>query len=474
MKRMSGADAFMLGMETSRVYMHTFKIAIIDPSEDPEGWSFDKYYRDIASRLHIIPLFRWKVAPAPLGLGHPYWVEDPDFNLAYHLRRVACPSPGDHKALCEFMSQVYAYKLDRDRPLWMQWVVEGLEGGKVALVMIVHHAYVDGVGAGWLLKQFYKPLPPDHLERFPAWNPEPYPSWLRRFATSLRDLPGFMISNLPKVVSGLRQKRDLDRRMRLSGKPAHPSFAQMRKTPINVVLSAGRSFVCESVPLEKLQHISRHFKVTINDVFGTCAAGAVRRLLLSRSFDVNAHPLIAGTPFAGERPEGMEGMGNFASADFCWFHSDIADPLERLRATRKANIEMKEHMAEVKTAGADLNALINVLPDWAISLMRYLIQRKQGSIGFFGNVALSNVPGPKEPLYLDKWRVENWFSTGQIMDGTALNMTLWSYAGKANLCILADSAVIPDGWVLFNYFVEEVDALQALAEHSEHQKESIA
>jgi WS/DGAT/MGAT family acyltransferase len=471
MKRMGGADAFMLSTETSRAYQHTFKIAIIDPSTDPEGWSFDKYYRDIESRLHLIPPYRWKVAPAPLGLGHPYWVDDPDFNLAYHLRRIACPAPGDHKALCELMSQLYAYKLDRDRPLWTQWVIEGLEGGKVALVMIVHHAYVDGVGAGWLMKRFYQPLPEDHRENFPAWNPEPYPSWFRRFATSLRDLPGFLINNLPKVVSGLRKKRAMDQREKLSGKPAHPDFSQMKKTPINVVLSAGRTFVCDTVPLGRLIRISKHFKVTINDVFGACAAGAVRNLLLSMDFNADAHPLIAGTPFAGVRPEGMEGLGNFASADFCWFHTEIADPIQRLMATREANIEMKQHMAEVKEAGADISALINILPNWAIRLLTYLIKRKKGGVGFFGNLALSNVPGPKEDLFLDKWKVENWFSTGQIFDGTALNMTLWSYAGKANLCILTDRAVLADGWILFNYFVKEIDVLEALIDKTEQSPE---
>jgi WS/DGAT/MGAT family acyltransferase len=464
MKRMGGADAFMLSMETSRAYQHTFKIAIIDPSTDPNGWSFDKYYQDIKSRLHLVPPFGWKVAPAPLGLGHPYWVDDPDFNLDYHLRRVACPSPGDHKALCEFMSQVYAYKLDRDRPLWMQWVVEGLQGGKVALVMIVHHAYVDGVGAGWLMKRFYQPLPADHFENFPAWNPEPYPSWSRRFAASVRDLPGFLISNMPKVISGLRKKRAMEQRDRRSGKPAHPDFTQMQKTPINVVLSPGRTFVCDTVPLNKLQRISKHFKVTINDVFGACASGAVRKLLLSMHYNADAHPLIAGTPFAGMRPEGMEGLGNFASADFCWFHTDIADPLKRLLATHDANTAMKEHMNEVRAAGADIGALISILPAWTVRLISYLIRRKQGSIGFFGNVALSNVPGPKEDLYLEQWKVDNWFSTGQIFDGTALNMTLWSYAGKANLCILTDRAVLADGWVLFNFFLEEIAAFEALVD----------
>jgi WS/DGAT/MGAT family acyltransferase len=462
MKRMSGADAFMLGMETSRAYQHTFKIAIMDPSDDPDGWSFEKYYRDFESRLHLAPALRWKYAPAPLGLGHPYWVDDPDFDLHYHVRRVACPSPGDHKALCEFMSAVYAYQLDRDRPLWMQWVVEGLEGGKVALVMIVHHAYVDGVGAGWLMRQIYKPLPDNHMENYPHWNPEPYPSYLRRLYCSVRDLPGFLINNMPKVVTGIRKKVAMEKAHKLSGKPAHPNFTLMKKTPLNVALSPGRTFVCDTIPLDRLIAISKHFKVTINDVFGACASGAVRRLLLEMGHDANANPLIASTPFAGPRPEGMEGQGNFATLDFCWFHSEIEDPLKRLKATHEANVEMKQHLADVKEAGADLNALMNVLPSGAVRLIRRWIHSKKGKVGFFGNVVISNVPGPKEPLYLEKWKVDNWFSTGQITDGTALNMTLWSYAGKANLCILVDREVLADGWVLFNHFVAEIETLNAL------------
>ena len=172
MIRMGGTDAMMLSSETPSAYMHTFKVAILDPSTDPEGWSFQKYHDDFASRIHLVPLFRWKFAPSPLGINHPMWVDDPNFNLEYHVRRVACPAPGDHKALCEFMSSVYAYQLDRSRPLWMSWVVEGLQGGKVAIVALVHHAYVDGVGAAFNLQQLYRSEP--------GWKPPPTPPWQPR------------------------------------------------------------------------------------------------------------------------------------------------------------------------------------------------------------------------------------------------------------------------------------------------------
>ncbi|MBL0075707.1 MAG: wax ester/triacylglycerol synthase family O-acyltransferase [Rhodocyclaceae bacterium] len=470
MKRLSGADSFMLGMETSKAYMHTFKVAIIDPSTDPDGWSFDRFYQESARRIHHVPMLRWKYLDSPLGLNHPYWVEDPDFDLHYHIRRVACPPPGDHKSLCEFMSSVYAYQLDRDRPLWMEWIVEGLADGKVAIVLLVHHAYVDGVGAAWLMQQFYQAQAGVKAESPPPYNPPPLPSWWTRLGWALRDWPEVMIGNLPKVAHGLWRKSQLDRQRKAAGLPPHPSGAMMKKTPINVALSAGRTFVCDSIPLQRFILVSKGLGVTINDVFATCVAGAMRRLLGDLNYDPDTHPLIGGTPFAGQRPPGMEGLGNFATLDYCWVRSDIADPLQRLHASHDANAEMKQHLKEIKEAGADLNAVMQILPPWGITYIRKAIHRKGGSVSFFGNLALSNVPGPKEALYLDRWKIANWFSTGQIIDGTAINITMWSYCGQANVCMLLDREVLKDGWRLFAYFVEELDALVALA----NQKEVVA
>ena len=213
MIRMGGTDAMMLSSETPSAYMHTFKVAILDPSSDPEGWSFQKYHDDFAGRMHLVPMFRWKLAPTPLGINHPMWVDDPNFNLDYHVRRVACPSPGDHRALCEFMSSVYAYQLDRSRPLWMSWVVEGLQDGKVAIVLLVHHAYVDGVGAAFNLQQLHRTEPGWKPEAAPPWKPRPWPSWGKRLWWGARDLPQVLSRNLPRVLAGIRKKKALDKRL---------------------------------------------------------------------------------------------------------------------------------------------------------------------------------------------------------------------------------------------------------------------
>ncbi len=465
MKRMGGVDAMFLGMESPRAYMHTFKIAILDPSGHPDGWSFERYQERLRRRLHRIPLFRWRYLPAPLGLGHPLWVEDPDFYLGYHLRRIACPAPGDHRALCEFMSSVYAYQLDRSRPLWITWVVEGLEGGKVASVTLVHHAYVDGVGASHAMQQFFNPEPSEEEEHDPPhWLPGPVPSWSRRLLLGLRDLPGQIATGLPIAVSGMRKKWKLDRSYREAGLPPHPSPFQMPATPLNRVLSHGRTFVCESMPLEKMSKARIIDGATLNDVFLCCAAGALRRLLQDMDYDPSQGPLVAGIPVSGDRPPGMEGEGNFVSTDFTWLHIEIEDPLERLAASHASAVEMKKHI--VAARGSDITALAKLSPMLLTRLVAWLIRRKGGKFGLAGNVAVSNVPGPRSPLYLGPIEVVNWFSTGQIFDGTSLNMTLWSYCGKANLCILADSKVLPDGWVLHDYFCDELAILNGIADQT--------
>lgn len=461
MIRMGGSDAFMLWNETPSAYMHTFKVAILDPSTDPEGWDFAKWRKIFGDRLHLVPPFRWKLAKSPLGLSHPMWVDDPDFNLDYHMRRVACPQPGDHKALCEFMSSVYAYQLDRSRPLWMMWVVEGLADGNVAIVTLVHHAYSDGVGASWSLQQLYSETPGWGPDNVPEWQPRPWPSWGKRLWWGARELPGVLIKHGPKVLSGLRKKKALDKSYAAQGKPPHPAAGMMMQTPLNQSLSPGRTFVCDSMPLDDFKAVSKGFGVTINDVFMCCVAGVARRLLQDKHYDPDQHPLIGGTPFAGDREEGWQGIGNFATLDFCWLHSDIEDRLVRLHASHEAAIEMKAHMAATIEAGADLKPIFQLFPPWLVAILRRYINSKQGAMGLFGNLALSNVPGPRKPLYLDKYKLDSWYSTGQVFDGTNINMTMWSYCGRANLCILADQKIISDGWLAYDYFVEELQALVA-------------
>lgn len=147
MRRLNGVDALMLYLDGGSAYNHTLKISVLDPSTDPDGWSWPKARQMFEERAHLLPVFRLRYLPTPLGLHHPIWVEDPEFDLDAHVRRVVCPAPGGMAEFCALVEQIYAHPLDRDRPLWQTWVVEGLDGGRVALVTLLHHAYSDGVGA---------------------------------------------------------------------------------------------------------------------------------------------------------------------------------------------------------------------------------------------------------------------------------------------------------------------------------------
>ena len=462
--RLSGVDTCQLGLESHKHYMHTFKVAILDPSSDPEGWCYERYRDDFSKRLHRLPWLRWRFLPTPLGLNYPVWVDDEDFNLDYHLRQVACPAPGDQKALCKFMSSVYIYQLDRSRPLWINWVVEGLEGGRVAMVTLLHHAYVDGVGASAALEQLYSNEPGWVPDPAPPWKPEKYPSRTTRLWWGLRDLPAVLASGVPKVIRGISAKRKLDREWLEQGRVPHPEPAMAPHTPLNRPVSAGRTFVCDSMPLADLKRVSKGFGVTINDVFLACTAATIRRYLQDQAYDVDSQPLVAGIPFGLERPVGREYLGNYSTKDCTWLHTDVDDPLERLKACSQSAREMKEHLGAVLDASADIGSVLGVMPPMMFRVMGRTLRRQAEKAGtsLFGNLVVSNVPGPRERLYLKDYTLENWYSIGQIFDGANLNFTLWSYCGNANLCILADSEVVPDGWVLYRYFTEEVKTLLAL------------
>jgi len=167
---MTGTEAMFLRMERRANYQHTLKIAIVDPSSTPDGWSFERYHATVEHQLRLVPTMRQRYIDTPLGLHHPLWIDDPDFDLEVHLRQVVCPPPGDMAQFCKLVEQVYCHPLDRDRPLWQAWVVEGLEGGRVALLALIHHAYSDGTGMRAILEAMTTPDPhdlpepdPDHL-----------------------------------------------------------------------------------------------------------------------------------------------------------------------------------------------------------------------------------------------------------------------------------------------------------------------
>lgn len=230
--------------------------------------------------------------------------------------------------------------------------------------------------------------------------------------------------------------------------------------PFQRGLSRSRRFSCESFPLAEVREVSKTLGVTINDVFLACVAGAVRRYL-ERCGSPPTDAMVATMPLAVTPAAERAHPGNYSSVDYVWLRADIADPLERLHATHLAAEATKQHFAQTKDA--DVGAVVELLPERLISGLARANARTKGRFDTFKNVVVSNVPGPREPRYLGRWRVDQWFSTGQISHGATLNMTVWSYCDQFNLCVMADAVAVRNTWELLGGFRASHEELLAAA-----------
>ena len=456
MRRLNSSDALMLRLDRGNAYNHTLKIAVLDPSTDPQGWSRPRMQQIMRERIHLLPVFRQRYLSTPLGIHQPIWVDDPEFDLDAHVRYVACPAPGGMKEFCALVEQVYANPLDRSRPLWQLWVVEGLEGDRVALVTLFHHAYTDGIGAIGMMENVFSDVPEDTPRAPAAWEPGPLPSPSRRLGWALRDLPA-LLRQVPITARALRERVRIEREIARARPGLAPSSMDRSAAgPFQCGLSRNRRFACETFSLPELREISAAFGVTINDVFLSCVAGSVRRLLTDAG-SVPDRPMVGSMPLSlkplAERPS----PGNYTSMDYVWLHTEIADPVERLRESGASAKATKEHFAATKDA--DLSKIIEIVPGPLVSALVWANEKTDGRYSPFKNIGVSNVPGPRRSLYLGQWKLDRWFSTGQVAHGAVLNFTVWSYGDQFNLGVLADAEAIPDVWPLVAGFRLSLDEL---------------
>jgi len=459
-------DAFMIHSEEQNAIQHTLKISILDPSTAPSGWKYDEYCESLRAIPMLMPVLRWKYLEVPLGLHHPVWVEDPLFEAGYHFRRIACPAPGDNRALCELIAQLYILPLDHNRPLWMVWMVEGLQDGKIANVLMLHHAYADGAGVLVMMKRVLQTQPFCFERRLQPLSPPPVPTKTRLLLQAGRELPGTLVRSVYKVVLGIAHTRALKRRFAAEGKHDPPNpFKDVRDSPINDMLSACRSFAFVTFELARLKRISKSLQVTINDLFVACAALMYRRLMIDKGYAPDSGPLVTAIPFTQRPPEELDdGIGNMTTTDYLMMPVHLADPLARLAAARTSGNIMKEHFRAAK--GADVNSILDLMPAFAIHAIARYIARKHGKFALTGNALVSNVAGPTQALYLGEIKLDNWISTGQVTHGMVVNTTAWSYDDKFNVSILADKKVVPDGWPLLECFREALDEYDHLAQPS--------
>lgn len=456
MRRAHATDSYLYYGELPDAMTHTVKLGILAPDTQPGGCSL-AWLRDVVARLlpNLGPMHQL-VCPTPFALNHPLLVEAGEVDMEHHVRRIGIPPPGTLAELCEVVSHLVEHQLPRDKPLWQVWLLEGLQDGRVGVLLILHHAIADGTASNELIRRIYLPEAGQVPAVASPLAREAVPSWGKRLLLGLIDLPGVFIRDVPPFLKARRERKKWVARIG-DEIEKYASPAKAPKTIFNAVLSPRRTYSACSLPLDALDPIRKAYDVTVNDIVLTLVAAAARRYMAE--FDhVPATPLVGSMPFT-YRPDGIkdEIFGNESAVDFVWLHAEMEDPVERLLATRQAARDTKEHFAHTK----DMTAAkaFGAFPPFLWKLTPRIAKQLHGPPSLFGNILVSNVRGPSEPLWLDRARLDEFYSIGHIAHGGALNMTVWSYAGELRLSIYACPRVVPQAEKLGVYFSDALEEL---------------
>jgi WS/DGAT/MGAT family acyltransferase len=460
-------DSAFLYFETPTMHMHVGGLMLVDPSEAKKPYSFEDYREYIASRLHRVPQFRRKLAMVPLNLGKPSWVEDPDFDLDYHLHRAVVPAPGGDKETAAIAGDVLSRQMDRSRPLWEMWIVEGRADGLVAIVSKVHHSVIDGVtGANMMAELFdLEPEPAQVAEPVvDDWEPERKPSDLELAGRALLDIvsrPVGIVKLLPGTLVGVGKLA----RRRGGGAPGMPAPFRAPRTSFNATVTAHRTVAYTHVSLDDLKLVKNAFGVKINDVVMAVCSGALRNYLIARD-ELPERSLISAIPISVHASsEDKEGTTKI-SIMFASLASDIEDPAERLRHIATTNEGAKE---DHELVGA------HMLQDWAehaapntfsLAARMYSGLRLANRHPVVHNLVISNVPGPPIPLYFNGGRLVELHPLGPVMDGAGLNITVLSNMDAIGFGFIACRELMPNLWDLADAIpdavAELVEAAKAL------------
>ncbi len=474
MKRLTGLDAGFLWMETPSSAMHVSGLAVYDPSalvEAGRSFGVENLRELVRNRLHVAPPFRQRLVEVPFQLHFPLWIEDPHFHLDNHIRRVAVPAPGGVRELAQLAAELNAIQLDRSRPLWEMWFIEGLEGGRVATLTKVHHAAIDGASGSEITVALFD-LSPDVAEHpAPAepWQPDRVPSDLEMLtyaAQSLARQPFRVLRALRRTAQAALKVGSLAMEEG-HGLAALPFTAPT--TSLNAAITSARSVAISTVSLADVKRVKNAFGTTVNDVVLALCAGAMRHYFDQRGEEVDG-PLLAMVPVSVRPEEHRADMGNQVSAMFTSLATDVADPVERLAAIHG---RMRDAKDQHRALGAD------ILTDWAEFAAPAVFGRAMrlyARTGFASrhrpvfNLTISNIPGPPFPLYSAGAKLEANFPLGPIYDGAALNITVMSLEDSLDFGILTCPDVVDDVWIISDGLTETlaellaaVDALEAAA-----------
>lgn len=432
-QRMSGLDDSFLSLETATQPLQVFSVVELDPSTVPGGYSFEKFRDALSVRLRAVPEFREKASDPFPNLDFPVWEEDVDFDIDRHVHRIGVPAPGGRPELQQLCGYLAGLRLDHHRPLWEMWVIEGLAGGRVAVLLLVHHAAADGVTFA------------DFLDRLCSAEPDPAPPALipaapavGRWRIALDGLTRFIRRPLRMAAllpAGVRALVETARRSRAGRTMAAP-FSGPR-TVLNDPLTAERRVAFARLDLADVKKVARHFGVKVNDVMMALVGGQARRFLLDRG-ELPATSLTALVPVSAHGLAECTAR-NQVSGIYARLETQIADPVERLRTIAASSVIAKEHSAALGTLLNDLGEVIGPLP---LAVAKRVYGRVTRVRPMY-NIVVSNVPGIDAPYFLGA-KVCEMYMFGPVMLGVGLNFTLFSVNGYLHIAVISCPEMVPD------------------------------
>ena len=437
--RLTGLDSSFLHLEKDGAHMHVASTTLFDGPPPP----YVEFRDHIASRLHLVPRFRQKLRFVPFGQGRPVWVDDPHLNLRYHVRHTSLPPPGSEEQLRNLAARIFSQQLDRSKPLWELWLVEGLKGSRFAIVGKTHHAMVDGVSGMDITAVLFdteKEPDPDAVTKPPEWVPEPEP-------TNGELLAEAVVERATSPREAARRVRRVVRTPVRAGRRAADSalaaaaFARAGigapETPFNVEIGPHRRFACVRAELGDLKQVKNELGGTVNDVILAAVAGALGRYLRDRGHAVDGLEIRAMVPVSVRTDDQKGALGNQVSSMMAPLPVWCEDPAERLRRVSGA-------MGDLKSSKQAMGAsLMTQLADFAPPTIANQAARLQSRQRFF-NLVVTNVPGPQFPLYLMGRRMDRIFPMVPLAKRQALCVGIMSYDGGVNFGLIGDYDAMED------------------------------
>lgn len=489
MRQLSSLDAQFLAIESATTTGHVGGLAIFDPSTAPGGVvTLADVLATLRERLHLLPPLQRRLAEVPLGLDRPYWIEDPDFELEFHVRELALPAPGDDDQLAEQVARISARHLDRARPLWELYLIQGLPDGQFAILTKMHHAMIDGMSGAEIMGILFDldPAGRDFGLVPAAQIADPAPGQFEMLGRGLSALPLQplrMLRAAPGVLPHLdvapsvfglpgaeTMSRTLSRVRNLAngtrdGDVLERPKMRAPKTTFNGKISPHRRFSFGSLPLPAVKALKRHFGVTVNDVVVSLSTSAIREWLIAHG-ELPDEPLLAQIPVSVRTDEERGTYGNKISIMIAPLATDEPDPVARLMRTHEAMKAAKDrHRALPAAALQDITAFIPPAINARAARVALQMGTRQGMRPLY-NVVISNVPGPPIPIYMAGAQLQHNYPVSVITDGAGLNVTVLSYRDHLDFGLIADRDQMPDLATMMDGLRGALAELEAAAEHA--------